>query len=97
MKNLFLYGLVGLFSVVSIVEVQAGRRCGGKKSRKGGCNTCYVQQCHTGGSSNGCQTQGGYSNGGGYNQGQGGYGGAGVEAGANVGPAGAGAGVQVNP
>lgn len=54
MKSLFLFGLVGLFSVVSIVEVQAGRRhCGGKRSR--GCgNTCYVQPCQGGG----CQVNG---------------------------------------
>jgi hypothetical protein len=56
MKKLFLLGLAGLFSAVSVLEAQAchHRRCGGHHRRGGGC--CYVQQyggCYTNGAMGG--------------------------------------------
>lgn len=68
MKNLFLVAMVGVFSLVSVFEAQAGRchrgrRCGGG-CNSGGCYTTgYSGGCYAGGGYGGaCQT-GGYSQG----------------------------------
>lgn len=56
MKRALLFGLAGLFAMLSVVEVEAGhRRCGGRQHRRGGrgcASACYTP-CHTNG---GCQT-----------------------------------------
>jgi hypothetical protein len=64
MKNLFLVAMVGVFSLMSVLEVQAGRhhcrrgRCGG------GCY--YAQPCNNGCGAGGCGVaNGGYANPGG--------------------------------
>ncbi|WP_425615928.1 hypothetical protein NA78x_005863 [Anatilimnocola sp. NA78] len=59
MKSLFLVGLVGLFSLASVVDVEAGchRRCGGRHHRHRGCaSACQTNYggCYTGGYTNGC-------------------------------------------
>ena len=65
MKSLWMLAMVGAFSLVSVMDAEAGRRCGGRHHRRGCGNGCYVQQpCYNGG---GCQVYGG--------QMQGGYGG----------------------
>ena len=100
MKSLFLLGLVGLFSLGSVLEAEAGcrHRCGGRHHRRG-CGGGYAQ-CYNGGYAGGCQVYGGgqmYGNGQVYGNGAGVYadpnvgGGAGVD----VGPAGAGAAVDL--
>lgn len=56
MKNLFLVAMVGVFSLVSVLEVEAGRGCRRARRCGGGCQSgCYT---------NGCQTGGCYANGG---------------------------------
>jgi hypothetical protein len=98
MKSLFLLGLVGLFSLGSVLEAEAGcrHRCGGRHHRRG----CH-SQCYTGGyAGGGCQVYGGGQMYGGqvYGNGAGVYAdpNVGVGAGVDVGPAGAGAAVDAN-
>jgi uncharacterized membrane protein len=63
MKSLWMLAMVGAFSLVSVMDAEAGRRCGGRHHRRGCGNGCYVQQpCYNGG----CQVNGGYQNGGTY-------------------------------
>jgi hypothetical protein len=94
MKSLFLLGLVGLFSLGSVLEAEAGcrHRCGGRHHRRG-CQS----QCYSGGYAGGCQVYGGGQMYGGqvYGNGAGVYAdpNVGVDAGVN---AGAGAAVDAN-
>ncbi|WP_254507194.1 hypothetical protein [Anatilimnocola floriformis] len=59
MKNLFLLALVGTFTLLTSLDAEAGRRCGGRQSRRGCGNGCATQHygCQTG-----CQVNG-YHNG----------------------------------
>jgi hypothetical protein len=101
MKKLFLLGLAGLFSMVSVLETQAchHRRCGGRHHHRRGGGCCYAQPVYNGG----CHTNGGMSGGyvdpnaagGAAVEGAGVGAGVGAEAGANVGGTGAAAGANV--
>lgn len=67
MKNLFLAAMVGVFSLVGVLEAEAGRHCRRARRCGGGCYSgCYTGGCYTNGgcyANGGCQVNG---HGGGY-------------------------------
>jgi len=79
MKNLLMLGLVGAFSLLSVLDAEAchRRRCGGHHHRRHHCGSvCYTPVSHSG-----CQVNGAYQNGAGAGvSADAGAAGAGVEA-----------------